>query len=819
MNRQLRSRSAPKARLQVEQLECRSLLSASVAPTAVLAPGTIQIDSIPNDPSFGAEWGMLNSGGGYAKAGADIHAPQAWDVTTGSMKTVAAVIDTGIDYRDRDLYQNLWVNQAEIPDFWFTKSSASSTTYNKLVHKTDIKDVDGDGLLTFRDFNAPQNAGLIWDNNGNGFIDAGDLLRPLSQGGWNSGSTKDGDTAHPDDFFGWNFVKNNNNPLDDNNHGSHVAGIIGAVGNNSFGIAGVDWSIQLMAVKVIDSNGIGTEAAAVAGINYAVAHGAVLSNNSYSTSFFDQAMYDAINNARAHGQIVVTASGNGMNYQGINLDSNPSYPASYNLPNVVTVAATSNSDTLASFSNYGKATVALGAPGINILSTIRNDGTQYMTGTSMAAPFVTGVLGLVSSQHPTWKYYQVVNQVLATVDPLTALAGKTTTGGRLDAYRAVTQVIPDTGATIVSAIPNGSGGQPVSSIRITFTEGINASSFTLADVLSFSGPNGSIPVTAIVPVYNTDDRQFDVVFAQQTKAGTYTLKLGNGILDVAGNPLAQSSYTTSFVIQPTNVFTNSTKIAIPDFNVVPGVASSPVTVGSDITIGKVTVLINISHTCDNDLYIHLRGPDGTDVVLADRRGLLGHNYTNTQFDDAATTPISAGTAPYAGTFAPEMPLSAFNGKDAKGTWQLIVEDRQAIDVGTINSWSLSIQAAAPATATVHTASVSSGVVRMASLTEPIGDASGVKAGDTVNLPAPGADGPVFAGLLVPLHQNDNGPAPGATTNPEPARGAPQDDHATDSAFASVWEHSQQWTSSDGGDQSPSTENLLAFFEQQASANP
>jgi subtilisin family serine protease len=818
MKRHLRSRSALRAILQVEVLESRSLLSASVA------SGLIQIDAIPNDPSFGAEWGMLNSGGGYAKAGADIHASQAWNVSTGSMKTVAAVIDTGIDYRDRDLFQNIWVNQAEIPATWYTRSSASSTTFDKLVHKTDLKDVDGDGLLTFRDFNAPQNAGLIWDNNGNGIIDAGDLLRPVSQGGWNSGSTKDGDTAHPDDFFGWNFVNNTNNPLDDNNHGSHVAGIIGAVGNNAFGIAGVDWNIQLMAVKVIDANGIGTEAAAVAGINYAVAHGAVLSNNSYSSNFFDQAMYNAINNARAHGQIVVTAAGNGINYQGTNIDTNPSYPASYNLPNIVTVAATSNSDTLASFSNYGKASVDLGAPGINILSTARNNALQYMTGTSMAAPFVTGVLGLVSSQHPTWKYYQVVNQVLGTVDPLTALAGKTVTGGRVDAYRAVTQVIPDPGATVVSAIPNGTGAQPASSVRFTFSEGINASTFTPAQVVSFTGPNGSIPISAVVPVYNTDDRQFDVVFALQTKPGTYTMKLGTGILDVAGNPLAQSGYTTSFVIQPTNVFSNNTKIAIPDFNVVPGVASSPVTVGSDITIGKVQVLINISHTCDNDLYIHLRGPDGTDVVLADRRGLYGHNYTNTYFDDAATTPISAGTAPFTGTFSPDMPLSAFNGKDAKGTWKLIVEDRQSIDTGTINSWSLIIQAAPPPSPTVQTASVSSGGVRIASLTMPLSELPGVTPVETVNLPAPAAPAvppaqePVFAGLLIPQQQNDTGPAPAATLQKDPARVASRDDHPLDAAFASAWEDQPKWSSSDTEDQTPPAEDLLAFFEQQDPGN-
>jgi subtilisin family serine protease/subtilisin-like proprotein convertase family protein len=700
----MRSRRAPASRrirthLQVEQLEARELLAATIYP-----PGLI-----PNDPSYPLQWSLNNTGQdgpASSKPGDDIHAPSAWTITTGSMKTVVGIIDTGIDYNNPDLYLNIWVNQAEIPDFWYTKSSASSTTYDRIVSRTQVRDVDGDGLITFRDLNASVNAGLIWDNNGDGVIDAGDLLRPLSQGGWNSGSTKDGDTAHPDDFFGWNFVKNNNNPFDDNDHGTHIAGIIGANGNDGKGIAGINWNVQLMALKTIDGNGMGNDVQSIAGLNYAVLHGATITNNSYGGSGFNQDMYNAINNARAAGVICVSAAGNGINYVGQNLDVNPFYPAAYNLPNIVSVTATTESDTLPDYANYGKTTVDLGAPGRQILSDVRGNKLALFSGTSMAAAEATGVLALVRSQHPDWQYYQVINQVLATTDPVTALAGKTVTGGRLDAYRAVSQSLTNTaGAYVVSAVPNATGAQPVSSIRLTFNEGINASSFQLSSIVSFTGPNGAIKASQIVPVANSDNRQFDVLFPTQSTAGTYNLQLGVNIKDLYGNLLNQNrnnvngetsdGFTTSFVIQPTYTFSSATRMAIPDL----GVAVSTITITQDVPISDINVMVNLLHTCDNDLYIHLRGPDGTDVVLADRRGGYGHNYTNSVFDDQATVPIGMASAPFTGTFRPDGTLSTFNGKDAKGTWQLIIEDRQYLDSGTLLNWSMTIQQASPPTAT------------------------------------------------------------------------------------------------------------------------
>src|SRR5262249_18540282 len=163
-------------------------------------------------------------------------------------------------------------------------------------------------------------------------------------------------------------------------------------------------------------------------------------------------------------------------------DTSPDYPASYALNNVVGVAATTNTDARYGPSNYGPHTIELGAPGRSILSTVRNNGYASWSGTSMAAPFVTGVLALVESQHPALPSYDVIHQVRRTVAKTPALNGRTVPGGRLNAYKAVSTPRPDhTGPSVVSMVPNASGASPVSSVRVTFSEAITPATFTLAD--------------------------------------------------------------------------------------------------------------------------------------------------------------------------------------------------------------------------------------------------------------------------------------------------------------------------------------------------
>jgi subtilisin family serine protease len=430
-----KSARAAKARLGVEQLETRdlpsvvSIMGSLAAPPSVSAgisgsPATVT----PNDPSFASQWDLNNTGQSGGTAGADIHATQAWSVTTGSATTVVAVIDTGVDYDQPDLYQNIWINQAEIP-----KSRLQN-----------LVDVDGDGIITFHDLSNPINQGIgkITDVNGDGRIDAADILAPMildangndtGLGGWAHHSTQDGDTAHPDDLIGWNFVNNTNNPFDDNGHGTHVSGTIGAMGDDGVGVTGINWSVSIMALKFLDAGGSGTDAGAINALNYSVAHGASISNNSWGGASYDPNLLAAIQNAQAHGDIFVAAAGN----NGQNLDVAGFYPASFNLDNMIVVAATDRNDQLASFSNYGAGSVSLAAPGVQILSTTPNGTYSWYSGTSMATPHVTGVLALLKSENPSWSYSQLINQVLSTVDPLPGLQGKTKSGGRLDAAAAL----------------------------------------------------------------------------------------------------------------------------------------------------------------------------------------------------------------------------------------------------------------------------------------------------------------------------------------------------------------------------------------------
>ena len=391
----------------------------------------VQVTGTPNDPQFANEWGLANTGQAGGTAGVDVQATQAWNTVTGSPGVTVALIDTGLDYDNVDLYQNVWINQAEIPNSWYTKSSASSTTYNVLVNKSQIKTATP-GVITFADLNNPVNKGLVWDNNGDGRIDPADLLRPVAQGGWDSGSTKDGDTAHPDDFFGWNFVANNNNPFDDNGHGTNVAGILAAQGNNGYGVAGVDWNVPLQALKAFNGSGVATISALVEAIDYSVQHGAKISNDSWSVAADNGTLYDAIAAARNAGQIFVAAAGN-------NASSTPAEPAVYTaqLDNIVSVAAIDRTGKLWSSSNYGATTVTLAAPGVDILGDAVGGGVDTYTGTSQAVPFVAGTLALVWGQHPTWTYKQVIAQVTSTTTPLASLKGKTITGGLVNTAAAV----------------------------------------------------------------------------------------------------------------------------------------------------------------------------------------------------------------------------------------------------------------------------------------------------------------------------------------------------------------------------------------------
>jgi subtilisin family serine protease len=240
-----------------------------------------------------------------------------------------------------------------------------------------------------------------------------------------------------DGGHGWNTFTGTNNPADDSGHGTMVAGVLGAVGNNGKGVVGVAWRVQIMACKGFNSLGVGTVSACVTCLDYARTNGARIINASWGFTN-SLALSNAVYSLRDAGIIVVAACGNGAT----NTDANPTYPASYPLDNVVSVAATASDDTLASFSNYGAASVHLAAPGVNICSTFVVTDSYYYTdsGTSLAAPYVAGAVALMLAEYPGESYQKIINRVLSGTDPLPSLAGKCVTGGRLNLRKALTPI-------------------------------------------------------------------------------------------------------------------------------------------------------------------------------------------------------------------------------------------------------------------------------------------------------------------------------------------------------------------------------------------
>lgn len=250
--------------------------------------------------------------------------------------------------------------------------------------------------------------------------------------------------GYKDDIYGWDFAGGNNTIFDgtSDDHGTHVAGTIGAVGGNTAGVAGVCWNVKLIGCKFLGASG-GTTANAIKAIDYLVdlktRHNInlVAINNSWGGGGFSQALKDAIERANSAGILFMVAAGNGgSDGIGDNNDVTPSYPASYDCTNIIAVASITSTGARSSFSNYGATSVDIGAPGSNIYSCIPKSGGKsgygYMSGTSMATPHVTGAAALYASTHPGASMATIKNAILSSAVPTASLSGKCTTGGRLN---------------------------------------------------------------------------------------------------------------------------------------------------------------------------------------------------------------------------------------------------------------------------------------------------------------------------------------------------------------------------------------------------
>jgi len=297
--------------------------------------------TIPDDPDFGLQWGLYNTQN-ISTGRADISAPEAWNVSTGSPDVIVAVVDSGVDYNHEDLSENC--------------------------------------------------------------------------------------------LSGYDFVNFDYDPMDDNGHGTHCAGIISAVTNNAIGVAGVSWNSKILPVKVFDVNGESNTVTEIMGIIYAAEQGADIISCSWGGDSYSEALKETIESTPA---LFVCSSGN----SGRDTDENPEYPASYNSANIISVGSSDEYDLISWFSNYGATSVDLVAPGENIYSTIPGNY-GLMNGTSMSASFVSGTAALIKSERSSYDAGQIKNLILNTVDQKFWLNETCVTGGRLNAYRSLSQILP-----------------------------------------------------------------------------------------------------------------------------------------------------------------------------------------------------------------------------------------------------------------------------------------------------------------------------------------------------------------------------------------
>lgn len=406
--------------------------------------------TLPNDPDFGQQWYLLNSGQSGGLPDADVDAPEAWDVTTGDPSVVIAVVDTGVKYDHADLAGNIWTNPGE---------------------SGDGKETDG------------------VDNDGNGYID--DVR------GWDfvsvaAGLVAAGEDPGPPD----------NDPQDVLGHGTHVAGIAAAASNNAAGVTGVAWNCRIMPVRAgfkrTDGAGVLEETDAAAGIVYAADNGASVINMSWGGGGNSTLIREAVDYARSRDVCLVAAAGNSSS-------SGFFYPAGY--PGVLAVAASDRYDNKASFSNFG-AGVDLIAPGVAIHNTWVDGSYADLNGTSMASPLVAGIAALVRSRFPNRDADAVATTIISSTDPFASASYVGT--GRVNAFKAV-QMDEVCTASIASPQPasmvkdtinvvGSAAGPAFASYTLSYSTSTGSPSFTPLMTSSTPVVNGSLGVLDTAPL-------------------------------------------------------------------------------------------------------------------------------------------------------------------------------------------------------------------------------------------------------------------------------------------------------------------------------
>ncbi len=485
--------------------------------------------TFPSDPNFSGMTGLNNVGQFGATNDADIDAPEAWDLITGSTEVVVGVVDSGVDVTHPDLYLNIWINQGEI----------DQDLHQRLVN------TDGDRLITFYDLNAPANSTLVHDFNGNGYIDAIDLLQDPA---WADGRDTDGN-GFIDDFFGWNFRSGStetfapNNPSDILGHGTHVAGTIGAIGNNTRGVTGINWRSSLMALKFLDENNQGDMASAIAAVNYATmmrtqydTNIRVLNNSWGQPGSPNIALQNAVQTSGEAGILFVAAAGNGnILGQGVDNDRTPFYPASYELENVIAVGASDGSDRLAGFSNYARHSVDVAAPGVGILSTLPGGRYGEANGTSMATPHVSGTAALIWTLQPDATVAEIRRAILEQGDAIPSLGNQISSGRRLNAQKSLLADVFAPNVELASANDVTTAGGTEHLITVQYKNRLGVDITSLGDndliVTREAAIDQTVTTSLVSATENADKTEVTAIYRLAAIGGTWDAEdYGNYII-------------------------------------------------------------------------------------------------------------------------------------------------------------------------------------------------------------------------------------------------------------------------------------------------
>jgi subtilisin family serine protease/sugar lactone lactonase YvrE len=378
-----------------------------------------------------------------------------------SLKEVAAMYEADPDVAyvepNYKVYANAIPNDPQYGSLWGMPRINAPAAWDKTKGSSNVVV----GIIdTGIDRSHPDLAANMWVNPG----EAGSLSA--------NGIDDDGN-GYIDDWQGWDFVNNDNDPFDDHSHGTHCAGTIGGVGNNSIGVVGVNWTVKMVGLKFLDAGGGGYSDDAVDAIQYAATkvNGIRLTSNSWGGGAYSQALKDAIDAATGAGQLFIAAAGNNSSDN----DANVSYPSGYNCANIIAVASITSAGSLSGFSNYGATSVDIGAPGSDILSTEPGNTYGLKSGTSMATPHVSGAAALLWAIDPSLSWMAIRDAILDSARPNTALSGRVVTGGELDVNAAIEKLNPPVlDATVYFVLEGGTTNinvrlfkQPVADMTVT----------------------------------------------------------------------------------------------------------------------------------------------------------------------------------------------------------------------------------------------------------------------------------------------------------------------------------------------------------------